>query len=100
MQVYCDGAADDRCGQGADPGFSIGGGANHPGRGHQPIILPNFPKNCMKLRTFWTVGGEPGSPPLDLPLVGIPLPQLLASHLTDVIFREKIIIGFLQQNID
>ena len=33
----------------------------HPGRRrHQNIMLPNFPKNCMKLRTFWDVGGIPG----------------------------------------
>ena len=25
--------------------------------GRQPMILPNFPKNCMKLRKLWTVGG-------------------------------------------
>ena len=31
------------------------------GVGHQNIMLPNFPKkNCMKLRTFWDVGGIPG----------------------------------------
>ena len=24
------------------------------------MILPNFPKNCMKLRTFWAVGGGGG----------------------------------------
>ena len=35
----------------ADPGFSRGGGANSPG-GHQHTILPNFPKNCMKLKEF------------------------------------------------
>ena len=22
------------------------------------MILPNFPKNCMKLRKFWAVGGH------------------------------------------
>ena len=41
---------------GVDPGFPVGGGANHPGE-RQHIKLPNFPKNCMKLRNFWTVGG-------------------------------------------
>ena len=41
---------------GADPGFPVGGGANLPmGVGGQHMILPNFPKNCMKLRTFWAV---------------------------------------------
>ena len=36
-------------------------------RGRQPSIAkgPHFPKNCMKLRKFWSVGGcAPGSPPL------------------------------------
>ena len=41
---------------GADPGFPVGGGANPPG-GRQHMILPNFVKNCMKLRKFWAVGG-------------------------------------------
>ena len=35
----------------ADPGFPRGGGANSPG-GRQHKILPNFPKNCMKLKEF------------------------------------------------
>ena len=39
----------------ADPGFPRGGGANSPG-GRQHTILPNFPKNCMKLKEF----GPPG----------------------------------------
>ena len=43
---------------GADPGFPVGGGANPPG-GRQHTILQNFPKNCTKLRTFWSVEGEP-----------------------------------------
>ena len=51
---------------GADPGFSVGGDADPPGRGRKPMILANFPKNCMKLRKFWTVGG--GRPLLDPPL--------------------------------
>ena len=40
----------------ADPGFPRGGGANSPG-GHQHTILPNFPKNCMKLKEFGPPGG-------------------------------------------
>ena len=55
---------------GTDPGFSVLGGANPPERGRKPMILANFPKNCMKLRKFWTVGGAPGAPPLDPPLEG------------------------------
>ena len=51
---------------GAYPGFPVGGGANPPrGEGHQHMILPKFPKNCMKLRKFWALGegdGAGGSP--------------------------------------
>ena len=37
----------------ADPEFPQGGGANSPReRGSQHMILPNFPKNCMKLKEF------------------------------------------------
>ena len=50
----------------ADPGFPRGGGANCPG-GCQHTILPNFPKNCMKLKEFGPLGGGtcPSHPPLD-----------------------------------
>ena len=49
---------------GTDAGFPVGGGANPPG-GRQHMILPNFAKNCMKLRKFWAVGrGAPLNPPL------------------------------------
>ena len=41
---------------GADPGFPVGGGTNPPGGGRQHMILPNFAKNCMKLRKFWALG--------------------------------------------
>ena len=42
----------------ADPGFPRGGGANSPGGGgRQHTILPNFPKNCMKLKEFGPPGG-------------------------------------------
>ena len=43
---------------GADPGFPVGGGADPLG-GRQHTILLNFPKNCMKSRKFWAVGGRP-----------------------------------------
>ena len=50
---------------GADPGFAVGWGANPPGRGANLQFWQNFPKNSMKLRKFWTVGGRaPGAPPL------------------------------------
>ena len=36
------------------------------------MILPKFPKNCIKLRKFWTIGGcALGVPPLDPPLVTV-----------------------------
>ena len=41
----------------ADPGFPRGEGANSPGGGRQHTILPNFPKNCMKLKEFGPSGG-------------------------------------------
>ena len=48
---------------GADKGFPVGGGTDPPG-GRQHTILSNFPKNCMKLRKFWAVGGmRTGAPP-------------------------------------
>ena len=42
-----------------------GGGANSPGGGRQHTILPNFPKNCMKLKEFGCPGGAraPCAPP-------------------------------------
>ena len=40
----------------ADPGFPRGGGVNSPG-GRQHTILPNFSKNCMKLKEFGPPGG-------------------------------------------
>ena len=53
---------------GADAGFPVGGGADPLG-GRQHTILLNFPKNCMKSRKFWAVGGgAPGAPPLNPPL--------------------------------
>ena len=44
----------------ADPGFLRGGGAilRGGGWGRQHTILPNVPKNCMKLKKF-----GPGGPP-------------------------------------
>ena len=49
---------------GADSGFSVGVAADP---------LPNFPKNCMKLKKNWAVGGRVvgmgETPPLE-PLLG------------------------------
>ena len=45
------------CIAGVDPRFPVGGGANPPGGVRQHTNLPDFPKNCMKLRKFWSVGG-------------------------------------------
>ena len=49
---------------GADPGFPVEEGANPPGEGRQHTNLPDFPKNCMKLRNFWLVeeGAHRGAP--------------------------------------
>ena len=47
----------------ADPGFPRGGLPTLP-RGRQHTILPNFPKNCMKLKKFGPVGGMHPSHPL------------------------------------
>ena len=44
----------------ADLGFPRGGGANSPGGGAN-MILPNFPKNCMKLKEFGPPGGGGGA---------------------------------------
>ena len=72
MYVFVFGSGDGMEGKatvsGADPGFPIGGGANRPGGGglgggRQHIKMPNFPKNCMKLRKFRAVGREGPSPP-------------------------------------
>ena len=50
----------------ADPGFSQGGAPNP--RGRQDTILLNVPKNCMKSRNIWSLGGGAPPPPLDPPL--------------------------------
>ena len=44
---------------GADPGFTVGGGANPQGGGRQHTNLPDFPKNGMKWRKFWSIGERP-----------------------------------------
>ena len=72
----------------ADPGFPRGGDANSPG-GCQHTILPNFPKNCMKLKEFGPPGGRPKfyyvDPPLVCsvwsPLYGDPFPPLLVHYV-------------------
>ena len=58
---------------GADPGFPVGGSPTLQEGDVSTVYtsLPDFPKNCMKLRKFWSVGvgGAPGeTPPLDPPL--------------------------------
>ena len=54
----------------ADPGFPREGGANSPG-GRQHTILPNFLKNCMKLKEFGPLGACVPHAPLDPPLVTV-----------------------------
>ena len=51
----------------ADPGFPRGGGTNP--KGGQHTILPNFPKNCIKLKEFG-LGGRINHAPFDPPGVG------------------------------
>ena len=50
---------------GADPGFLVGEGANPAGEGANIKNCQIFPRNCMKLRKLWSVGGDT---PLDPPL--------------------------------
>ena len=65
---------------GADPGFPVGEGANPPGGGGcQHMILPNFEKNCMKLRKFWAVGGGGGDRTLRASSLNPPLYYILAN---------------------
>ena len=40
-----------------DLGFPQGGGVNPPRGGREHTILPNSPKNCMKLKEFGRRGG-------------------------------------------
>ena len=42
-------------------------GAPTPQGGRQHTILPNFPKNCMKLKEFGPPGGGGGERPLRPP---------------------------------
>ena len=46
---------------GVDPGFPVGGGANHPG-GPPTYEIAKFSKNCMKLRKLRAIGAL-GMPP-------------------------------------
>ena len=60
---------------GADAGFPVGGGANTPGGGRQHTNLPDFPKNCMRLRKFWSMevrGPHQGCPPWIRHRKGVP----------------------------
>ena len=52
----------------ADPGFPRGGAPTPRGGGRQHMILPNFPKNCMKLKEFGSGGRASLAPPFDPPL--------------------------------
>ena len=56
---------------GTDPGFPVAGGANPPGAATYNFANFSKNKNCMKLRTFWAMGG-----PLDPPLVSINIYRL------------------------
>ena len=70
---------------GADPGVLVEGGANIQ-------ICQIFPKNCLKLRKFWSVRG--GRPPLD-PL----LPSDISLRKINYVFNKKAYILFLLYNV-
>ena len=66
----------------ADPGFPRGGGANPPGK-PQHTILPNFTKNCMKLKEFGLPeGGGHASlvPPWDPPMINTCAPAKIKTN--------------------
>ena len=66
----------------ADPGFPRGGGANSPG-GRQHTNLPNFPKNCMKLKIWMPGGGgRPSWPPLESALHNVSYALNCQTNLT------------------
>ena len=60
---------------------------NPPRGGREHAILPNSPKNCMKLKEFGRRGGgvRPSRPPLDPPLnvISFPLMDILTVTPTD-----------------
>ena len=62
-----------------DPGFSQGGA--NPRIGGAGIKFNPPQKNCMKLRTFWPLGGGRalGVPPLDPPLLQIKQAHVLST---------------------
>ena len=69
---------------GADPGFPVGGVAIPPDWGGANIQISQiFPKNCMKLRKFWSVVGGGGRHCLQSLLSFFPLvdgPEQIVSH--------------------
>ena len=78
-----------------DPGFPQGGGANSPPGGGwcQHMILPNFLKNCMKLKEFGLGGGAVPRDPLRSTLCSLTLPDIyyccdipLESQLCNLVF--------------
>ena len=67
----------------ADLGFPQGGGTNSPG-GHQHMILPKFPKNCMKFKEFRPQGAC------------IPCAPLRST--TDICSCHKVMLAFYSEN--
>ena len=63
-------------------------GANPPGGAPTydlAMILPNFAKNCMKLRKFWAIGGRVlGAPP---------------KSATNMISHQTPVVGFSELNV-
>ena len=79
--VYCVASVKCALAPVADPGFPRGGDANSPG-GRQHTILPNFPKNCMKLKEFGPPGGAPSlMPRLDPSLPSLPYTLASLSYM-------------------
>ena len=78
---------------GADPGFPVWRGHQPWSGGRQDTNLPDFSKNCMKWRTFWSVGE--GCPPLDPPL-----PNLIVVIISDQVVKMKSIYSVWLVAID
>ena len=67
------------------------GGSNPPGEGANIQFCQIFPKNCMKLRKFWSGVGvvrAPARPPLDPPLVSA-LPAWCCGEKQETTMNDK-----------
>ena len=59
------------------------------GRGYKHSNLPDFPKNCMKLRTFWSVGRWPPGSVADFYIIwsNDPVPSKTILPLLELIYQ-------------